>query len=101
MPINIYIEESFETVAELCEDLWELPGQIHELDFWLNSKGKILQKGSYVADIRFDIRKDASGSGGVMNSKMIKIMADIGMVVHFSEYPTSQKDSKKNKNDIQ
>jgi len=42
-----------------------------------------------VADIGFDIKKDAIGGGGVLNSKSMKIMGEIGMDVYFSEYPSS------------
>lgn len=89
MPINIYIEENYERVVYLCEDTWDLPTQIDSLEKWLNTKGLLLPKGSYVADIGFDIRKDAAGGGAVLSSESMKIMGDIGMDVYFSEYPES------------
>lgn len=89
MPINIYIEENYERIVYLCEDTWDLPTQIDSLEKWLSSKGYILPKGSYVADIGFDIRKDAAGGGTVLSSESMKIMGDIGMNIYFSEYPES------------
>jgi selenophosphate synthetase-related protein len=53
----------------------------------LFSIGKNLPNGKYIADIGFDIRKDASGGGAVINLKMIKILAKIGMEIYLSEYP--------------
>lgn len=89
MPINIYIEENYERIVYLCEDTWDLPTQIDSLEKWLNTKGLLLPKGSYVADIGFDIRKDAAGGGAVLSSESMKIMGDIGMNIYFSEYPES------------
>ena len=90
MPINIYIESTRENIYWLCEDSWELPEQIYELETWLKEKGRLLKPGKYVADIGFDIRKDALGGGGVLNSKSMAIMGKIGMDVYFSEYPSSK-----------
>jgi hypothetical protein len=87
MPINIYEANSFETIAVISDTDWDLPTQIDELEKWLNKKGKNLQKGKYIADIGFDIRKDASGGGAVISSNMIKILSKIGMEIYLSEYP--------------
>lgn len=89
MPINIYILETFEKVDWLCEEIWDLPTQIDALETWLDKKGKDLEPNKYVADIGFDIRKDASGGGGVLNSKSMEIMGRIKMDLYFSEYPTA------------
>lgn len=89
MPINIYIQETFEKVDWLCEGIWDLPTQIDALQTWLDKKGKDLEPSKYVADIGFDIRKDASGGGGVLNSKSMEIMGRIKMDVYFSEYPSA------------
>ncbi len=90
MSINIYKEENFETIKHLSENDWELPTQMDELEKWLEKEGKNLPKGKYVADIGFEIRKDASGGGGVLNSKMIKILNEIGMEIYFSEYKNEE-----------
>ncbi|PSR56127.1 hypothetical protein AHMF7605_22780 [Adhaeribacter arboris] len=87
MPINIYNEANYESIDFLCDDVWDLPNQIDSLENWLRIEGKNLPKGSYVADMGFDIRKDASGGGGVLNAESMKIMGEIGMNVYFSEYP--------------
>lgn len=89
MPIDIYIEENYERIEYLCEGIWDLPNQINSLEKWLKTKGLLLPKRSYVADIGFDIRKDAAGGGAVLSSESMKIMGDIGMDVYFSEYPES------------
>lgn len=89
MPIFIYIQETFEKIDYLCEEIWDLPTQINELETWLDKKGKDLEPNKYVADIGFDIRKDASGGGGVLNSKSMEIMGRINMDVYFSEYPSA------------
>jgi hypothetical protein len=88
MPINIYIEETGEKLDWLCEDIWDLPNQIEALEAWLDKKGKNLNPNKYVADIGFDIRKHATGGGGVLNSNAMKIMGAIGMDIYFSEYPS-------------
>ncbi|MAS52425.1 MAG: hypothetical protein CMD20_04390 [Flavobacteriales bacterium] len=56
----------------------------------VRKKGKNLTPSNYVADIGFDIRKDATGEGGTLSSNSMKIMGVIGMNVYFSEYPSSE-----------
>ena len=87
MSINIYEDKTFKSIAKLSDDNWDLPVQIDDLEKWLFSIGKNLPKGNYVADIGFDMRKDARGGGAVINLKMIKILAEIGMEIYLSEYP--------------
>lgn len=89
MPINIYIAESGEKLDWLCDEDWDLPTQIDILETWLLNKGENLEPSKYVADIAFDIRKDATGGGGVLNSKSMQIMGKIGMDVYFSEYSSA------------
>lgn len=91
MSINIYEDITFKNIAKLSDDNWDLPNQIDDLEKWLFSIGKNLPKGNYVADIGFDIRKDASGGGAVINLKMIKMLAEIGMEIYLSEYPGTNK----------
>lgn len=86
MPINIYIEETREKIEWLCDGIWDLPTQIDILETWISSKGIKLKPGKYVADIGFDIRKNANGGGGILNSRSMKIMGEIGMDIYFSEY---------------
>ncbi len=87
MPINIYSVDSGERIAWLSEDNWTLPKQMGTLETWLRNHGKNVAPGSYVADIGFSIRKDASGGGAVLKPESMSIMGEIGMEVHFSEYP--------------
>ena len=87
MPINIYNDRNNEKLAWLCEAIWELPTQISELENWLETTGKTLPVGSYIADIGFGIRKDASGGGSILSKKMMSIMSEIGMEIYLSEYP--------------
>jgi len=90
MPINIFNQTNYERLDWLCDDIWDLPNQIESLEKWLRTKGIKLPHSSYVADIAFDIRKDASGGGAVLNSESMKIMGDIGMNIFLSEYPNIQ-----------
>jgi len=89
MPINIYNQSNNEKLDLLCEDVWDLPNQIDSLDKWLTTKGILLPKSSYVADIGFDIRKNATGGGAIINSESMKIMSHIGMDLYLSEYPNT------------
>jgi hypothetical protein len=86
MPINIYNEKNNEKLAWLCDEIWDLPQQVSELENWLESTGKDLPTGEYVADIGFGIRNDANGGGGVISKKMMDIMSQIGMEIYLSEY---------------
>ena len=87
MPVNIYNEENYEEIDFLCEDKWDLPSQLDALEDWLKIKGKLIEKGNYVADIGFEMRKNAFGGGGSIDSESMKIMGEIGMNIHLSEYP--------------
>jgi hypothetical protein len=89
MPINIYIQDTGEKLDWLCDQDWDLSTQIDTLETWLRKKGKALKSSKYVADIGFDIRKDATGGGGVLSSKSMTIMGEIGMDVYFSEYSSA------------
>ena len=90
MPINIYNQTNNEKLDWLCDDVWDLPNQIDTLEKWVKTKGILLPKSSYVADIGFDIRKDATGGGAVLNSETMQIMGDIGIDIFLSEYPNAQ-----------
>lgn len=92
MPIDIYIDDNYQRIDYLCEGVWDLPNQIDSFEKWLSTKGVSLPKGSYIADIGFEIRKEAVGGGAVLNSESMKIMGNIGMDVYFSEYTESSKD---------
>jgi hypothetical protein len=89
MPINIYNQTNNEKLDWLCDEVWDLPNQIAALEKWLRIKGVSLPKSSYVADVGFDIQKDSSGGGAVINSESMKIMSDIGMDIFLSEYPNT------------
>tara|TARA_R110002050_G_scaffold109796_1_gene221124 strand:- start:47954 stop:48223 length:270 start_codon:yes stop_codon:yes gene_type:complete len=88
MPINIYKEKNNEKLAWLCDESWDLPKQISELENWLEKTGKDLPVDSYVADIGFGIRNDANGGGAVISNNMMSIMSKIGMEIYLSEYPS-------------
>lgn len=70
----------------MCDDEWELPCQIYELGEWLKANQHVIQKGKYVADVGFRIRKDATGGGAVISTEMIQILNDLGMEIYLSEY---------------
>ena len=88
MPINIYhqTDNDHERLAYLCEDDWDLSSQIFELENWLTAKSSAISKGSYIADIGFCIREQASGGGAVVTLKLMKMMTEIGMELYLSEY---------------
>jgi hypothetical protein len=88
MPICIYNEESDDRdkIGKLCDDEWELPGQIYELEEWLKVNQKLLPKGRYVADVGFRLRKDATGGGAVISTEMIQMLNNLGMEIYLSEY---------------
>lgn len=90
MPINIYNGDTYETINWLCDESWELPYQMYKLQNWLDEKGRYLVPANYVADIGFDIRKNATGGGAVLDIKAMEIMVKIGMRVYFSEYPSER-----------
>lgn len=87
MPINIYNENTADRITWLCEDIWDLPSQIVELEKWLIENHNTIPKADYVIDIGFSIRPDASGGGSVINSKLMQLMADKGFDLYLSEYP--------------
>ncbi|NJL88635.1 MAG: hypothetical protein HC916_01675 [Coleofasciculaceae cyanobacterium SM2_1_6] len=91
MPISIYSNKNHENepVAWLCDQDWELPSQIDGLEEWLLENEDNLPSGSYVADIGFDIRKDASGGGAALSVQAMAIMVKLGMDLFLSEYPSS------------
>ena len=92
MTVSIYCdvdsENPYDYIAMLGEDedLWDLPSQIDELEEWLEANINNLTKGSYVADIGFAVRSDATGGGAVLNKKMISMLHKVGMETYFSEY---------------
>ncbi|WP_188464236.1 hypothetical protein [Marivirga lumbricoides] len=90
MPIIIYVEGSREKIEELCIKEWGLPAQIFALETWLMDKGQALVGNKYVADIGFDINKDATGGGAVLSAESMAIMGKIGMDIYFSEYPSAE-----------
>jgi hypothetical protein len=93
MPINIYNrKDSSQELAWLCDNDWELPSQVYELEKWLIENQSKILKGEYVADIGFDIRKDALGGGGIISLEMMRIMLDLGMEIYLSEYPETNKE---------
>ena len=92
MPINIYEQDSANAIAWLCDDIWDLPNQIAELEKWMVENINSLPKSKYVIDIEFDIRPDANGGGAVISSNIMRLMADKGFDLHLSEYSNQLKD---------
>jgi hypothetical protein len=92
MPINIYCaDDSRERVAWLCDDNWRLRDQAEVLEAWLIEKGGTLKPGRYIADIGFRPREDAMGGGAAISPKMMQAMADLGITLWLSEYPSIKK----------
>ncbi|HUW06343.1 MAG TPA: hypothetical protein VMW01_08770 [Williamwhitmania sp.] len=92
MPISIYKQETAESIAWLCNDYWDLPTQIDELEEWLKTKCKNLKADKYIIDIAFDIRPNATGGGSAISSESMKIMAENNMDLFLSEYPNQIED---------
>ena len=53
-----------------------------------------LPKDEYIIDIGFDIQPDSSGGGAVIDSALMKIMAERGFDLYLSEYPNQINDWK-------
>lgn len=92
MPINIYNSDNAEEVAWLSDDCWELPIQVDDLETWLKQNEHKIPAGNYVADIGFDIRKDACGGGAVLTTQSMAIMVKLGIELYLSEYPDSDEE---------
>ena len=87
MLINIYKQNSKDRITWLCDDNWELPNQISELEKWLIENSKSLPKSDYVIDIGFDVRPTATGGGAVISINLMKLMSEKGFELYLSEYP--------------
>jgi hypothetical protein len=89
MPIRIekLNGDDIKEIAFLCDDDWELPSQVGKLKSWILQNFTAMNQGEYVADIGFSVRGDASGGGSAIDSKVLKIMGEIGMSLWLSEYP--------------
>jgi hypothetical protein len=92
MPINIYNQKTTDRLALLCDDIWDLSNQISELEKWIMENVESFPKSDYVIDIGFDIRPDATGGGAVINSDLMRLMADKGFNLYLSEYPNQLND---------
>ena len=74
-------------IAFLCDDDFELPNQLVELRNWVLSFGVALEQGEYSVDIGFSPRDGAAGGGESIPVEVLKVMAEKGMALYFSEYP--------------
>lgn len=87
MPIVIYrAKQPSEKLASFCDDCWELPTQVFELEKWLDENKNKINSDEYVADIGFTQRDDACGGGAVLSPESMGIMAKAGMSLFLSEY---------------
>jgi len=87
MPINIYFENSFESIITLSEGIWDLPTQISQLEEWLNQNPELYQDIKKVIDIGFSIRPDASGGGSVLTTNLMTKLVNRNYELYLSEYP--------------
>jgi len=87
MPIKIYrdVDENPE-IAWLCDESWELPIQIESLSEWILQQAAELKNGPYVADIGFSVRPDAFAGGAVLDSSIMKLLAEADVSIFLSEY---------------
>ena len=91
VPVIIYRkfpedDRDVEDVAWLCGEEWELGPQVYALQEWLSASGRAMQPAEYVADIGFKWRRDGGSGGPVLEPPAMRIAADIGMSIYFSEY---------------
>jgi hypothetical protein len=97
MPVNIYRvtpqAQKNEPIEYLCEDNWRLPDQAKALEAWLIQHRVTLKPDEYVADIGFTPRKDALGGGAAIPPEMLRTMAELGMSLFLSEYPSDDEDA--------
>ncbi|WP_299304295.1 hypothetical protein [uncultured Litoreibacter sp.] len=89
MPIIIRrdTEENGEMLLELCPSDWELPIQVYRLEKWLEDFDLPWPEGSYVADIGFTMRPDATGGGATLSVASMRRLAELGIELWFSEHP--------------
>jgi glutaminase len=91
MPITIYRRDSHKNkIAFLCPDSWSIAEQLYVLEAWLDSKGKYLEHGDYVADVGIRARSDFDngvGGGAAFPPSAMAIMAEKGIYLFISEYP--------------
>ena len=89
MPITIYSDDdSRKKIAWLCDDNWRLPDQVSALEAWLDQNRTTIKSGRYTADIGFSTREDSLGGGAAISPEMMRIMADLGISLFLSEYPS-------------
>jgi len=86
VPINLYFEKDMVTFEGLQVDDWDLPTQLDKLEQWVLANWRSMNNGPYVADIGLMVRENACGGGAVLAHETMKIMADIKLSIHFSEY---------------
>jgi hypothetical protein len=53
----------------------------------MENKGRV-KRGRYIVDIGFEVRADAGGGGAALSPDLMRTMADLGMSLFLSEYPT-------------
>jgi hypothetical protein len=91
MPICVYSRAETAgkppNIAWLCETSWELPVQISCLEAWLESEGRKIPQGDYVADIGFTARRNEGSGGAALSPNAMKIMGERGIELFLSEYP--------------
>ena len=96
MPIKIFTKiKPHAEIAWLCgESDWTLPGQIAALVEWLCKNKASRFPGGIIADVGFTGRDDAGGGSVILPAESLKIMADIEMDLHLSEYPIMMDEKK-------
>ncbi len=93
MPTAIYRRDSPKDktqIAFLCPDSWSIAEQLYALEAWLDSNGKNLEQGDYVADVGIRVRNDFDngvGGGAAFSPSAMAIMAEKGIYLFISEYP--------------
>lgn len=86
MPIHLYAEKDRVSIKELNVEEWDLPTQLQKLEEWVLANKSSLNNGPYVADIGFMVRDHAGGGGAVLSHEVMRVFAELGLSIYFSEY---------------
>lgn len=87
MPINIYSQVNDKERFCIGENEWDLSSLLAILETWLATEHSTILSNDYVADIGFESNPSHAGGGGVLTSKSLERISNIGLELHFSEYP--------------
>lgn len=81
------VADRYENFVELAAGEWKLTEQVEALRDWLKEHHHELDRDfAWIADIGFELRKDATGGGPVISVAMMKLCVECRMDIFLSEY---------------